>query len=270
MNIVFISDCVPFNVYLLRTLQQHRPIGAILRIARSEEPAKTRLKRIRRAPLGTLSHFAERRLFYNRIGRRLERQGSCHLFDSEVPPPLDNCKIVDVLSRDVNAPATAELLRSLAPDVLVTSWAPLLKPAIYQTARLASLNVHWGIAPGLRGQDSTFWAMYLGDYPNLGVTLHYLDEGIDTGPVLAHGFPAIDQRESEASLLAKSARIAAELLLEFFDAAQRKPSGQSLPGPGRLFNARDRHVWHDARLWYRQNVLRRPLPTRPCSKKVYF
>lgn len=269
MNVVLISECEPFNVHLIRALEEHRPLRAILRVTPSPGN-QSRLKKLRRAPLRTLGQFARNRLFYKRLRRRIARQGCSHLFGSQTPPELNGCQIVDLASRDINTPATAELLRSLAPDVLVTSWAPLLKPAIYQTARLAAVNVHWGITPAYRGQDPVFWAMYFGDYENLGVTIHHLDEGIDTGPVLARGYPAIDDHESEASLLAKNAQLAAELLLEFFDAAERKPRGRSLGGPNRMFYSYDRHITHDARLWFRRHVLRPQLPARPGSKTVYF
>ncbi|MEX2285620.1 MAG: formyl transferase [Planctomycetaceae bacterium] len=187
-----------------------------------------------------------------------------------MPPVLANGEHLDVPASDINSKATVQLLQSLAPDVLVVSGAPLLSPAVYLTARLGAVNVHRGITPAYRGQDSVFWSMYFGDYQNLGVTIHYLDEGIDTGPVLAQGFPAIADCESEVTMLAKSSQTAAELLLDFLDVAQRKPSGRSLNGPSRLFRARDRRIWHDARLWFRQNVLRQRTPTRPCSKIVYF
>jgi methionyl-tRNA formyltransferase len=269
MNVVFLSECDPFNVHLIRAVQERWPVATVVRVV-TAPGREDRLKKLRRAPVRTLKHFAANRLFYNRLRRRIARQGSYHLFGSATPPKLDHCPVVDVLSRDVNAPPTLELLRSLAPDVLVTSWAPLLAPEIYQTARLAALNVHWGIAPAYRGQDSTFWAMYLGDYPNLGVTIHHLDEGIDTGPVLAHGFPALAPGETEASLLAKNAQVAAELLLEVLDAAGRRPRGRSLAGPGRLFRSYDRSIGHDARFWFRRSVLHPAVPARAGSKQVYF
>ncbi len=271
MRIVYLSDCGPFDVYLIRRLQEHQPIAAIVRVVGSGSMALTpaRRKEFRRAPLRTSARWAERFLFYRRFRRHIQRQLSCRLFGSPVPPTLANC--LDLPLAEINAPGTVQLLQSLAPDVLVVSSAPLLKPAIYSTARIGAINVHRGIAPAYRGESTLFWAMYFADYEKLGVTVHYLDEGIDTGAALAQGFSALAESDSEATLLAKGSQIAAELLLEFFAAAGRsRPQGQSLSGPSRLFQARDRRIWHDAQLWFRQKVLRRALPTRPCSKTVYF
>lgn len=270
MNIVVVGECGPFNIHLIRTLHEHRPIGTLLRVVNRPGSTSSRLKKLRRAPFGTLVRFAERGLFYRPHRRRMKKELSRQLFGSSAPPRIDGVKQLDVPASDINSKATIELLQSLAPDVLIVSGAPLLSAAVYSIARLGAVNVHRGIAPAYRGDDSHFWSMYFGDYRGLGITIHYLDEGIDTGPVLAQGFPAIDDGESEVTMLAKCSQTAAELLLEFLDVAQRKPSGRSLNGASRLFRIRDRRIWHDARLSFCQNVLRHRIPTRPCSKTVYF
>ena len=47
------------------------------------------------------------------------------------------------------------------------------------------LNVHRGIAQEYRGLDSDYWAIYHGDYDNLGVTIHKVEPALDTGPIAA-------------------------------------------------------------------------------------
>ncbi len=207
-------------------------------------------------------------LFYRPYRRRLAREISQQLFGSAVPPPVENA--VDVPIAELNSTATRQLLEKLAPDVLVVSSAPLLKPEIYSTARLAAVNVHRGISPAYRGESTLFWALYYGDYDHLGVTIHHLDPGIDSGRVLAQGFMPLGQRNSEASLLASSARIAAELVVEFLSAAESCPGGQVCPGPSRLFKSRDRRIWHDVRYWLSRVLLGKRPGTRPARKVEYF
>jgi hypothetical protein len=270
MNIVYLSDCGPFDRYLLGRLREHWPIKAILRVVPPPTMALTpnRRARLRRAPLRTLFRFAEQLCFYRRQTRRLDRQVCRELFGSSQPPALQGC--TDVPASEVNSPATIELLHRLAPDVLLVSSAPLLKPQVYSVARIAAVNVHRGITPAFRGESTLFWAMYYESYEHLGMTLHFLDEGIDSGPVLAQGFPAVSGNDDEATLYANTARVTAEVLLEFLAACRKRPSGRALAGGGRLYRSRDRRVWHDARLWLRRNVLRRRLPTCPCRQVTYF
>ncbi|MBX3568586.1 MAG: formyl transferase [Rhizobiaceae bacterium] len=54
------------------------------------------------------------------------------------------------------------------------------------------LNYHAGIAPKYRGMNGGYWALATGDAANFGTTVHLVDAGVDTGPVLhqARGKPA--------------------------------------------------------------------------------
>jgi methionyl-tRNA formyltransferase len=74
-------------------------------------------------------------------------------------------------------------LRSLAPDVLVLGSSRILRPNILAVPRIATLNPHPGLLPAYRGLDVIPWAIYNGD--PLGVTVHVVDPGIDTGDIVA-------------------------------------------------------------------------------------
>jgi methionyl-tRNA formyltransferase len=50
--------------------------------------------------------------------------------------------------------------------------------------RFGALNVHPSLLPALRGPEPEFWALRLG-LRETGVTVHLMDEGLDTGPILA-------------------------------------------------------------------------------------
>jgi methionyl-tRNA formyltransferase len=49
--------------------------------------------------------------------------------------------------------------------------------------RFGTLNMHPGLLPEYRGLSSVFWAVLEGG--EVGATLHFIDEGIDTGPIVA-------------------------------------------------------------------------------------
>jgi methionyl-tRNA formyltransferase len=54
--------------------------------------------------------------------------------------------------------------------------------------RLGILNCHMGILPELRGMDVVEWAVLEAgeESPRIGLTLHLMDRGVDTGPILLH------------------------------------------------------------------------------------
>lgn len=87
--------------------------------------------------------------------------------------------------RTVNGGDAEEALRSFDPDVVVQIGAGILKANIFGIPRHGVLNVHHGYLPLIRGADSVLWAIYYGRREWVGVSVHVVDEGLDTGPILA-------------------------------------------------------------------------------------
>ena len=84
----------------------------------------------------------------------------------------------------VNSAAGLELLRALQPDFGIVFGTGKLSAAVIRSFRHGLINVHRGIAQAYRGLDSDLWAIYHGDYTNLGVTIHRVEEALDTGDVV--------------------------------------------------------------------------------------
>ena len=76
---------------------------------------------------------------------------------------------------------TIEWTRALAPDLLVLVGADIVPRPLLEIPRLGSLNPHYGLLPRYRGMNVTEWSIYHDD--PVGVTVHAVDPGIDTGPI---------------------------------------------------------------------------------------
>jgi methionyl-tRNA formyltransferase len=108
----------------------------------------------------------------------------------------------------VNGQETVEAISSLEPDVVIQHTGAILQRQVFEIARIGTLNLHPGIAPLIRGQNPISWALWEREPGWLGATVHYIDEGIDTGPVLAYApvrprypwerFPPLRVRTTEA------------------------------------------------------------------------
>ncbi|VAW89736.1 Phosphoribosylglycinamide formyltransferase [hydrothermal vent metagenome] len=82
-------------------------------------------------------------------------------------------------------------LRELNPDVLVLHQAPILIPDIFSIPRFGTLNIHPSLLPKYRGSNPYFWMYYDLDM-TAGITLHYIDENIDTGDIVGQGGYSIE------------------------------------------------------------------------------
>ena len=86
--------------------------------------------------------------------------------------------------QSVNSPECRALLARLNPAVVGVYGTRILQPATLASVAASFINYHAGINPKYRGQHPGYWALAEGDAENAGVTIHLVDEGVDTGSVL--------------------------------------------------------------------------------------
>lgn len=90
----------------------------------------------------------------------------------------------------VNDEQSEQFLDETRPDLIIQAGAGILKQNIF--GRATTINIHHGIAPEIRGIESTFWCMYYGLKDKIGVTCHLIDETLDTGAIVAQQALAIE------------------------------------------------------------------------------
>lgn len=210
-----------------------------------------------------------RRRFYNRFLASIESRAVHHLTDNGTSSSC-NVPFSTVDHLKINTEEFARSLRALEPDILLVSACPLLKPEIFEIPRLGTINVHRGIAPKYRGERTIFWPLYCQDFKHIGITLHLIDRGIDTGPVLAHGFPELCPDDTEATILAKSVEMAADVMGEMLSEAESgQLHGVRQAGEGRCFYRRDQRIWKDLSYLFLRVMRRRSIPSRSSRVELY-
>lgn len=82
--------------------------------------------------------------------------------------------------RDEESLAT---VRSWNPDLGLSVGAPILRPELFGLPKHGTINLHLGKVPDYRGAPPGFWELWTGA-EEIGATVHRMDEGLDTGPIL--------------------------------------------------------------------------------------
>jgi methionyl-tRNA formyltransferase len=96
------------------------------------------------------------------------------------------------LQENVNAPQSLEAIRSFEPDLLVSiAGNQIFRRALIDLAPKGCLNLHSALLPRYRGLMPTFWAMKNGE-TETGVSVFFVDEGIDSGPIVVQKRVPID------------------------------------------------------------------------------
>lgn len=117
-------------------------------------------------------------------------------------------------AENVNDPAFIEVLRKLEPDMSISMYfGRLFSPDLLQVPKSGCINMHPTLLPKGRGQGPSTWPIVNGD-TETGQTIHYLDEGIDSGDIIAQRAIPIAPDDTSATLGRKLADLGYELFVE--------------------------------------------------------
>jgi len=111
-----------------------------------------------------------------------------------------------------NRRACEALLEELAPDLIVLGGTRILKPRIFERARHGTLNAHPGLLPQVRGSASVAWAVHR-DEP-IGGTCHFVERGVDTGPIVGRRALPVRRGHSYERLCHDTDQLCATLMRE--------------------------------------------------------
>jgi hypothetical protein len=99
----------------------------------------------------------------------------------------------------VNGDDTVGLLRDASPAVVVVNGTRIISKAVLGSVDSQFVNTHAGTTPRYRGVHGGYWALAEGHPELVGTTVHLVDEGIDTGSVLARAPFAVTRADSIAT-----------------------------------------------------------------------
>jgi methionyl-tRNA formyltransferase len=134
------------------------------------------------------------------------------------PPPVKAfaaARGLRVIQPDkVRTPQFLEAVAAANPDVLVVvAYGRILPRPVLDAARNGAVNLHFSLLPAYRGAAPVQWALARGERET-GVTTFRIDEGLDTGDLLAQRRVPVLPGEHAPALLARLAVDGAALLVE--------------------------------------------------------
>lgn len=112
-----------------------------------------------------------------------------------------------------NDPAFLDKVRQESPDVIINQSQSILKKELLEIPRIGVLNRHNALLPKNRGRLTPFWVLYK-EEKRTGVSIHFVDEGIDSGEIIVQReFPITDDDDFN-SVVKKNYEIASLAMLE--------------------------------------------------------
>ena len=161
---------------------------------------------------GSWSHLALEKLTQD---ERLEIAFIVPRFDTQDPVLkewADKLGIDYLLLENVNSQQSLEKLGRYGADLFVSmSFNQILRSDILDLTPMGFINCHAGELPFYRGRNILNWAL-INDAKQFGVTVHYIDEGIDTGDIIEQTVVPITDVDIYLTLLERAIVLCADVL----------------------------------------------------------
>lgn len=163
---------------------------------------------------GPWSHLAFKKLIQDKL---ISINFICVRFDTEdlVLKEFCNQYGIDYLKHEnINSPEFISRVKKYDCDLFVSmSFNQIFRSEILNVPKLKVINCHAGMLPFYRGRNILNWAL-INDEKEFGITVHYVDEGIDTGDIILQRCFPITDADNYSTLLNTSHYECANILYD--------------------------------------------------------
>ncbi len=113
-----------------------------------------------------------------------------------------------------------EYLSTLKLDLIINQSQNIIKKDLLEIPKIGMLNRHNALLPKNRGRLTPFWVAYNGD-KETGVSIHFVEEGIDSGDIVVQKRYKVNSRDNFNSIVKKNYEIASGAMIEAIDLLER-------------------------------------------------
>ncbi len=91
---------------------------------------------------------------------------------------------LNVIRSNGNSSLTFNFINQLRPDLIwITDFRYIIPESVIQLSLFGAVNIHPSLLPKYRGRAAINWALINGE-PEFGLTVHFVDNGVDTGDII--------------------------------------------------------------------------------------
>ena len=162
----------------------------------------------------------------SRLGKRLKKQRIFDIARTFSANMAEDKAIPRHKIRSINDPNSWEIISALAPDVVLCVSCRILSPQTLRRVSAPVINFHSGILPQYRGLFGGYWSRIQNDEANFGATVHYVDEGVDTGAIIRQTFCSPEAVDTVSTYPILKAAASQTMIIEAIEdvlSGQREP-----------------------------------------------
>lgn len=149
-------------------------------------------------------------------------------------------KKIPVITPENLSPDLIFQMEKMCPDIIFSFYSRHLFPSrLVNLPRFGCINIHPSLLPFYRGPAPTAWALEQGE-THFGITIHKIDEGIDTGDILIQQRYPIGNKETGFQLFTRSMKLGTDLFKKnYHKIINQKIKPRKQNGIGSYFGKKD-------------------------------
>lgn len=154
------------------------------------------------------------------------------------------CRTVSLKPGELNSEHTAAFFEAARVDVILVYGTNLIRPPLLERFSGRMVNMHLGLSPYYRGTATNFYPLLNEEPEYVGVTIHLIDPGIDSGQIIAHARPVIEPDDRPHTIGCKTIQAGIDkmvaVLADWRRGARRAVPQWSVPN-AKLYLRKDYH-----------------------------
>jgi phosphoribosylglycinamide formyltransferase 1 len=128
-----------------------------------------------------------------------------------------NLDVLKVKKKDINSNLVFDFLQSKNIDYIFVYGTGIISNDIIEAYPKRIINMHLGLSPYYRGAGTNFWPFVNSELEFCGVTIHFLDNGIDTGNIISRGRAKVVRNDTVHTLGNKIIKVGIMLICNSLD-----------------------------------------------------
>jgi len=139
------------------------------------------------------------------------------------PSILNTAAKYQIPTFDISTPNSKEFretLKALRPDVIINQSQSIIKKELLEIPTIGVINRHNALLPKNRGRLTPFWVLFKKE-KETGVSIHFVNEGIDAGEIIVQAKFEVSPNETFNSLVRKNYTVAPKAMLKALEILEK-------------------------------------------------
>lgn len=122
--------------------------------------------------------------------------------------------LFEVEKGEINTEESYEKIKEYAPSMIALNATSIIKGKLLEDTSWKMINHHAGLCQYYRGSGNNVWPFLHDTLDKIGITIHYVDQGLDTGDIILQGRPEWANDDNTHTIGSKCAMLGADLTVK--------------------------------------------------------